>query len=100
MAELEDMELESIDISSTFLNGELEEDVYMEQPEGFHQGAYDDFLHLLKGIYGLKQAGWIWHKKLDKELQDMGFTKVKCDHSVRATLMTKPQPENRQGDKS
>src|SRR5215471_12011740 len=82
MAALEDMELESIDISSAFLNGELEEEVYMEQPEGFHQGAYDEFLQLLKGIYGLKQAGRIWHKKLDKELQDMGFIKVQCDHSV------------------
>ena len=41
MAALEDMKLESIDISSAFLNGEQEEDVYMEQPEGFHQGAYD-----------------------------------------------------------
>ena len=33
-------------------------------------------------MYGLKQSGRIWHKKLDKELQDMGFNKVKCDHSI------------------
>jgi Reverse transcriptase (RNA-dependent DNA polymerase) len=51
----------------------------MEQPEGFHQ---DDFLPLLKGIYGLKQAGRIWHQKLDKELQEMDFVKVWCDHSI------------------
>jgi transposase InsO family protein len=82
IAALEDMELESIDISSAYLNGELEEEVYMEQPEGFHQGAPDDYLKLLKGMYGLKQSGRIWHKKLDKELQDMGFSKVKCDHSI------------------
>jgi len=56
------LELESIDISSAFLNGDLEEEVYMEQPEGFHQGAYDDFLQLLKGLYGLHQSPCIWHK--------------------------------------
>ena len=76
------MELESIDISSAFLNGELEEDVYMEQLKGFHQGAPEDYLKLLKDMYGLKQSGRIWHKNLDKELQDMGFNKVKCDHSI------------------
>ena len=53
---LEDLELESIDIALAFLNRELEEDVYMEQPKGFHQGAPDDYLKLLKGMYGLKQS--------------------------------------------
>jgi hypothetical protein len=76
------MEIESIDISSAYLNGELEEEVYMEQPEGFHQGAHDDYLKLFKGMYGLKQPGRIWHKKLDKELQDIRFSKVRCDHSI------------------
>ena len=68
--------------SSAFLNGELEEEVYMQQPEGFEQGDPDMFLRLLKGLYGLKQAGHIWHKKLDSVLQSLGFTKVKCDHSI------------------
>ena len=82
LAALEDLELESVDISSAFLNGELEEEVYMQQPEGFEQGDPDMFLRLLKGLYGLKQAGHIWHKKLDSVLQSLGFTKVKCDHSI------------------
>jgi hypothetical protein len=41
---LEDIELESVDISSAFLSGELEEEVYLQQPEGFQQGAHDEFL--------------------------------------------------------
>jgi hypothetical protein len=82
IAALEDLELESVDISSAFLNGELEEEVYMEQPEGFHQGSYDDILQILKGIYGLRQSPRVWHKKLDSVLQQLGFKKVRCDHSI------------------
>jgi hypothetical protein len=82
MAALEDMELESVDISSAFLNGELEEEVYMQQPEGFHQGARDEFLLLLKGLYGLKQSPRIWHKKLNTVLVSLGFRQVLCDHSI------------------
>jgi len=82
IAALEDLELESIDISSAFLNGELEEEVYMEQPEGFHQGSDDDVLRLRKGLYGLRQAPRVWHKKLDSVLQELGFAKVRCDHSI------------------
>ncbi|KIJ30467.1 hypothetical protein M422DRAFT_187152, partial [Sphaerobolus stellatus SS14] len=61
LAALEDLELESVDISSAFLNGELEEEVYMEQPPGFPQGDSDSVLRLLKGLYGLKQSPRIWH---------------------------------------
>src|ERR1700749_1553965 len=76
------MELESLDISNAFLNGELEEEIFMEQPEGFHQGAKNEFLQLLKDLYGLKQAPRIWHKKLHKVLVNMGFKRVQCDHSI------------------
>jgi hypothetical protein len=82
LAALEDMELESVDISSAFLNGELDEEVYLEQPEGFHQGARDEFLLLLKGLYGLRQSPRIWHKKLNAVLVSFGFKQVLCDHSI------------------
>jgi hypothetical protein len=82
LAALEDMELESVDISSAFLNGELEEEVYLQQPEGFHKGAKNDFLLLLKGLYGLRQSPRIWHKKLNTVLISLGFKQVLCDHSI------------------
>src|SRR6201992_3423355 len=54
----------------------------MQQPDGFQQGDKKDVLHLLKSLYGLKQAGRNWYKLLDKVLQQMGFKKVLCDHSI------------------
>ena len=82
LAALGDLELESVDISSAFLNGELEEEVYMEQPPGFPQGEPGLVLQLLKGLYGLKQSPRIWHRKLDSVLQELGFKKVTCDNSI------------------
>ena len=61
LAALEDLHLESVDISSAFLNGELEEEVYMRQSEGFVEKGNNWVWHLLKSIYGLKQAGRCWH---------------------------------------
>jgi len=62
---LEDLELESVDISSAFLNGVLDEEVYMKQPPGFEQGGPEYVWRLKKSLYGLKQAGRCWHEKLN-----------------------------------
>ena len=48
-----------MDVKSTFLNGEFEEEVYIEQPRGFP----------LKAMYGLKQAPRTWYARLDKHLK-------------------------------
>jgi len=54
LAVLEDLHLESVDISSAFLNGELKEEVYLCQLEGFVEKGNNWVWHLLKSIYGLK----------------------------------------------
>jgi hypothetical protein len=82
LAALEDLYLESVDISSAFLNGKLEEEVYMHQPEGFVEKDKTWVWCLIKSIYGLKQAGQFWHKKLNEELESMGFKRVVCSHSI------------------
>ena len=82
LAALEDLYLESVDISSAFLNGKLEEEVYMRQPEGFVEKDKTWVWRLIKSIYGLKQAGRCWHKKLNEELESMGFKRVVCSHSI------------------
>jgi hypothetical protein len=51
---LEDWEADSVDISNTFLNGDLVEDVYMEQPDGFEQSKPGHVLWLRKSLYSLK----------------------------------------------
>jgi FtsZ-interacting cell division protein YlmF len=65
-----------MDVKLAFLNGDLEEEVYMEQPEGF--SLTDNPNHvckLKKTLYGLKQATQAWYYRLDKFLQDKGFKK-------------------------
>ncbi len=55
LAALEDMEIHQMDVKTTFFNGELEEEIYMEQPQGFvHQGGEHLVCKLHKSLYGLK----------------------------------------------
>ncbi|THH26797.1 hypothetical protein EUX98_g7390 [Antrodiella citrinella] len=80
IAAIEDMEIECIDFSTAYLNGEIDKDVYMKQPEGFADG--DQVCKLGKGIYGLKQGGRLWYKKLAATLVSMGFKILRSDNSV------------------
>ena len=82
IAAIEDLELRSIDVSHAFLNGDLEEEIYMEQPEGFEVGGPDHVCRLKKSLYGLKQAGRVWNKKLHATLEKMGFIRIGSEHSV------------------
>ena len=68
-----------MDIISVFLNGELEEEVYIEQREGFQLLENTDYVCKLKVLYGLKQAPGAWYSRLDKYLQQAGFRKGSAD---------------------
>jgi hypothetical protein len=63
-----------IDVKSAFLNGKLDEVIYMKQPPGFENGNF--VLKLNKSLYGLKQAAHIWNNELNKVLTELGF--VSC----------------------
>jgi hypothetical protein len=82
LSAIEDLELHSVDISSAFLNSDLDEEIYMKQPEGFHEGGPNHVCKLKKSLYSLKQAAQQWNKKLHTTLQSMGFKHLDSDHSI------------------
>jgi hypothetical protein len=72
-----------MDVKSTFLNGDLKEEVYMEQPEGFQLSDNLDFVcKLKKSLYGLKQSPCAWYYRLDKYIQDKGFKRGTTDQNL------------------
>jgi hypothetical protein len=72
-----------MDVKSSFLNGELEEEVYIEQPEGFQLSKNTNYVcKLKKALYGIKQAPRAWYSRLDKYLQQVGFRKGSVDNNL------------------
>jgi hypothetical protein len=72
-----------MDVKSTFLNEDLEEDVYVEKPEGFSLTDNIDYVgKWKKELYKLKQAPRAWYYRLDKFLQDKEFKKCIVDSNL------------------
>jgi hypothetical protein len=72
-----------MDVKSTFLNGDLEEEVYIEKPEGFQLSENENYVcRLKKALYGLKQAPRAWYSRLDRYLQQQGFRKGNADNNL------------------
>ena len=67
-----------MDVTTAFLNGTLDEDVYMEQPEGFIMNP-DLVCKLKRSLYGLKQSPRCWNVVLDEHLKNIGFAQHKED---------------------
>ena len=78
-----DLELEQMDVKTTFLHGDLEEEIYMKQPEGFIvKGKNELVCKLKKSLYGLKQSPRMWYQKFDTYILGLGFVRSKADHCV------------------
>ena len=72
-----------MDVKTIFLNGELKEEVYIEQPKGFV--AYNKetrMCRLKKALYKLKKAPRAWYEHIDTHLQEMGFVKSEADANL------------------
>ena len=78
----DDLELEQLDIKTAFLNGDLEETIYMQQPPGYQEGGSGMACRLVKALYGLRQAPRAWHTRLKAELEAIGFTATEADASL------------------
>src|SRR5690606_37700002 len=79
-----DLELEQLDVKTAFLHGDIDEEIYMEQPEGFQAKNKEDYgSHLKKYLYGLKQAPRQWNKCFDSFMKELEFKKKsEFDHCV------------------
>jgi len=77
-----------MDVKPTFLNGVVEEEVYIEQPEGFE--TFDRESHVCKlkqALYGLKQEPRAWYARINSYLTSLGFTKSEVDANLYHILV-------------
>jgi hypothetical protein len=76
-------EVHHMDVKSAYLNGTLQETIYMRQPEGFIEAGKEHYVcQLKKGLYGLKQAGRCWNHTIDPALCKLGLTPLDKDSCV------------------
>ena len=81
LAEKLNLEAHHLDIETTFLNGTLDEEIYMKAPDGFNTEK-NGIWKLRKSLYGLKQASHVWNKLLDGTLKKLGFNRCGKDTCV------------------
>ncbi|KAL0402256.1 UNVERIFIED_CONTAM: Retrovirus-related Pol polyprotein from transposon TNT 1-94 [Sesamum latifolium] len=82
LAQLE-LQVYQLDVKSVFLNGEIEEEVYVEQPEGFIvKGKEDKVCRLKKALYGLKQAPRAWNSKINSYFIENGYNRSLSESSL------------------
>lgn len=77
------LSVDHMDVKTAFLNGDLKEVVYMEQPQGYEVPGKEKHVYKLhKAIYGLKQASKAWYDKINNVLINLGFKKSLCEPCV------------------
>src|ERR1700730_18112672 len=83
IAAIEDMEIHQIDVKTAFLNSELNEEVCVEQPNGYVAlGKESMVCRLNKSLYGLKQSPRVWWQSIDAFFESLGFKRIQCDYGV------------------
>ena len=75
-----DLELHQLDVKTAFLNGKLDSEIYMSQPEGYTDESKPDHVcQLKKSLYGLKQAARVWNEAMDAHSKKAGYTQCSAD---------------------
>ena len=75
--------IHQMDVKTTFLNDEIEEEVYIEQPEGFETFDHESQVcQLMRYLYGLKQAPRAWYARIDNYFTELGFAKSEADTNL------------------
>jgi len=73
--------MHQLDVMMAFLHGKLEEEIYMEFPQGMPDKV-GRAVHVHKSLYGLKQANQYWNKKLDNTMLKYKYMRISDDHCV------------------
>ncbi len=77
------MQIHQMDVVTAFLNGDLKEEIYMQQPPGYIQPGNENLVcKLKKSLYGLKQSPRCWNEKLCQHLKSLGFKESAADPCV------------------
>ena len=77
-----------MDVKTTLLNSVIEEEVYIEQPQGFEfEDRWTHVCKLKKALYRLKKSPRAWYGKIDNVLTRLGFTKSKVDSNIYFNVM-------------
>ena len=93
IATLYNSEIHQMVVKTIFLNGNLDEKIYIEQPKGFVvPGQEKKVCKHLKSLYGLKQAPKQWHEKFDEAMISDGFKINECDKCVYMKKYTETMP--------
>jgi hypothetical protein len=79
LASIFNLYIHQMDVKTAFLNGDLDEEVHMEQPEGFIMHGHEK---KVKSLYGLKQAPKQWHEKFDSVILSHGFKHNNADKCI------------------
>lgn len=83
LASIHNLIIHQMDVKTAFLNGDLDEEVYMNQPQGFIMpGNENKVCKLIKSLYGLKQAPKQWHQKFDEVVLSNGYLLNQADKCV------------------
>ncbi|KAM2653490.1 hypothetical protein EV2_025124 [Malus domestica] len=78
-----DLELMQLDVKTAFLHGDLNEEIYMCQPDGYTvKGKENLFCKLKKSLYGLKQSPRQWYLRFDKFMRGQNYSRSQYDHCV------------------
>ena len=83
------LDIHQLDVVSAYLNGKLDEELYMEQIPGFDDGL-GTVLKLNRSIYGLKQAANVWNRTLDTKLKGLGYQRLLTDSCVYKRFLESP----------
>ena len=83
LSALEGWHLSGLDVRSAYTYSDLDEEIYMDQPEGFAAKGKERYvLRLRKALYGLKQAGLAWWRTLKQSMAELGYKQLKTDAGI------------------